>query len=552
MVRRDEQLIGDSSCELEYGETGLTWLVGGWVVDGSGASREKRDVLFNDRILAVGAIPRELGLRARKIDVGGLIVAPGFIDAHTHSELDLLRDPTQEAKLRQGVATQVIGHDGLSYAPMPEGPQGQFLRYLAGLNGPKPEGHSWSSVADYRSLVNRRTTTNTVVLIPHGAIRLALAGFSPRRLSETEIRRGRELVENALSEGAVGMSTGLSYVPCTYADVTEIAELAAPVGQVGGVFVPHLRAMAGKEMSEAVQEVIEIASRSETRLHLTHYMTFAHNVGQVPAILRAVPWAERWNVPVTFDAYPYPSGSSLTLAILPDWLHKSGPDGIRAALSDSDARQRVIAEVKSVARSKGISSWAGLIISHARATKFEPLVGLDVETAASRSGVDDPAEFVCTMLRDCDLEVGHVGKPPSEEIWERLDQDFMQVMSRADYCIGTDGILVGRRPHPRAFGTFPRALGRLRRRYGHPSLETLVSRASAVAAEVYGLNDRGLIATGKAADAVVFNEEDFVDTATYNNPRVFAKGVEHLYVNGIAVVEGGHLTGHRPGRALPP
>ena len=514
---------------------------GGSVIDGSGGPARLADVGVRDgKIEAVDRLGDAEA--ANTIVADGKVVAPGFIDVHAHSDVMLLADPQHEPKLRQGVTTEVLGQDGLSYAPLSPSNLALYRRYLAGLNTSLDVGWDWSSVAEYKARFDGNVAINTAYLVPHGAVRLEVLGMRDAPLEGDDLKRAQNLVERGMEEWGVGFSTGLAYYPSVYSDTTELIELCRPAAAQGGVFAPHLRSIFRGEPFDPVQEALEIGRQSGVKLHLTHFGP-AWDIEMVDQAI-----AE--GLDVTFDAYPYFSGSSMLLALLPAWAHEGGPDAIVQRLSDRDLRRQIEEEVADIRVANRIESWGDLMISHAPSNANRALVGLTIPEATEARGFATCEAFVCEILIEEDLEVGHRMPPPPTDVVEAGNEEYMRRLAREDYAVGSDSILAGGKPHPRAYGTFPRILGRLHRQYGL-SLETIINRMTAFPAGRFGLSDRGLIQSGKAADVVVFDAEQVNDTATYDSPKSFPVGIEHVLVNGQLAVEGGVATGVLAGRAIP-
>ena len=509
------------------------------MVDGSGGPSLAADLGIRDG--AIAAVDSLEGAEAGEtIPADGMIVAPGFIDAHAHSDVALLADPQHAPKLLQGVTTEVLGQDGLSYAPLSPDKLQTYRRYLAGLNTSADVGWDWSSVAEYRDRFDGRVAVNTAYLIPHGAIRLEIVGMRDVPLVGDDLRRAQSLVSTGMEEWGVGFSTGLAYYPQVYSDTTELVELCRPA--TGGVFAPHLRTIFRGEPFDPVQEALEISRRSGIALHLTHFGS-GWDISMVDR-------AKAGGLDVTFDAYPYFSGSSTLMAFLPPWAQEGGPDDILRRLADPVLRKRMEGEVAGVRLANRIKSWGEMMISHAPSVTNRHLVGMTIPEATERRGFTTCEEFVCRILLEENLEVGHRMPPPPDEVVEAGNEKYMKLLERADYAVGSDSILAGDMPHPRAYGTFPRVLGRLRRKYGNP-IEALINRMTAFPASRFGLVDRGLLRQGKAADVVVFDPDRIEDTATYDNPKSYPEGIGYVLVNGKVAARCGKPTGVLAGRALP-
>lgn len=478
----------------------------------------------------------------KTIDANGRVVAPGFIDAHAHSDVMLLADPQHAPKLLQGVTTEVLGQDGLSYAPLSAPNLQLYRRYLAGLNTSLDVGWDWSTVAEYRARFDGNVAINTAYLVPHGAIRLEILGMQDVPLVGDDLRKAQNMIDQGMQEWGVGFSTGLAYYPNVYSDTTELIELCRPVAANGGVFAPHLRSIFRSDPFDPVEEALEISRKSGVKLHLTHFGSGSN--------ISIVDQAKADGLDVTFDAYPYFAGSSMTLAFLPPWAQEGGPDEIVERLSNIELRRQIEKEVAGIRIANRIKTWDDLIVTHAPSKKNRDLVGLTFPDATQARGLGSCEAFVCQILLEEDLEVGHRMPPPPPEVEESRSREYMDLLAREDYAVSSDSILAGDKPHPRGYGTFPRILGRLRREYGLP-LELLINRMTGLTATRFGLTDRGLLRAGQAADVVVFDPETINDTATYEEPKSFPTGIEYVLVNGRIAVEGGEPTGVLAGRAIP-
>ena len=352
----------------------------GTVVDGSGAPARFADVgITGNNIEAVDRLPEaKAGVT---LDAEGKVVAPGFIDSHAHSDVMLLADPQHAPKLLQGVTTEVLGQDGLSYAPLSLSNLHLYRRYLAGLNTALDVDWNWSSVADYRARFDGKVAINTAYLIPHGAIRLEVLGMQDVPLVGDDLKRAQRLVEQGMEEWGVGFSTGLAYYPQVYSDTEELIELCRPAAS--GVFAPHLRSIFRGEPFDPVQEALEISRMSGIALHLTHFGS-GWDISMVDR-------AKADGLDVTFDAYPYFSGSSTLMAFLPPWAQVGGPDEILERLADPVQRKRMESEVAGVRIANRIKSWGDMMISHAPSDMNRRLVGLTIPEATEARGLETPA-----------------------------------------------------------------------------------------------------------------------------------------------------------------
>ena len=517
------------------------------VVDGTGAPRRRADVAVDGgRIAGVGLGPSDgvdVSAADRVVDAGGLVLAPGFIDMHAHSDLAVLTDPAHLAKVAQGVTLEVVGQDGLSYAPVDDTTLALLRRQLAGWNG-DPDGFAWDwrGVGGYLDRVDRGCAVNVAYLVPHGTLRLLCVGPDDRPATPEQLAEMRRLLALGLSEGAVGMSSGLTYTPGMYAGTDELVGLCRVVTGAGGYHGTHHRGY-GAGALEAYQEMIFVAAESGCPVHLTHAtMNFPLNAGRAGELLALVDAATADGVDVTLDTYPYLAGATMLAALLPSWAADGGPDALAARLTDPDARRRMTHDLEVVGSDgcyKVPVDWATIQFSGSR---NEAVVGTTVARAAAAAGTP-PAEFVFDRLLADELStacVMHVGN----------EENVRAIMRHPAHMVGSDGLLIGGRPHPRAWGTFPRYLARYVRELGLLTLEECVAKMTGRSARRLGLTDRGIVSPGYAADLVLFGPDTVLDTATYEEPRRTPEGIPYVLVGGEFVIDDGVRTQALPGRAI--
>lgn len=522
----------------------------GTIIDGTGRPRKTGDIgICGDRIVMVG--PLDSRSARETIDARGLIVAPGFIDTHTHSDLELLVNPEGESSLLQGVTTEIIGQDGLSYAPLSPEKLELYCWYLSGLNGEPPRVLDWSSVGEFRAKFDGTVGVNTAFLIPHGAVRLEVANMKDTPLDEAQMAKALRLIGRGMEEGAIGLSTGLSYYPCAFADTEELVELCRTVRDRNGVFAIHLRSVAQEQPDDPIQEALEIGRRSGVAVHLSHFKTTPSNAGQWKQLVQPLVAARSRGVDVSLELYAYPSGCSVGLIFLPSWAHEGGPKRILRYLTTSATRERIINDIPTYRSGDRVEDWSEYRFSYLPSDRNKHLVGLSFDDAAKIRNTT-PEALICDLLVEENLRVGWLGNPPEEPgIEEALENDLLNLLSLSNCMVGSDAIHVGQRPHPRAYGNFAKVLRLVRENASILSLETLVNRITALPAERFGLRDRGVISPGKAADLVIFDPGSVTETATYDNPKSPPIGVMHVLVNGKVAVRDRELTEALAGRAIP-
>ena len=526
-----------------------TLLRGATVVDGTGEPGYRADVLLAEGRIAEIA-PTITGgsvTGGPVIDTAGLVLAPGFIDMHAHSDLALLTDPEHLAKVGQGVTLEVLGQDGLSYAPVDETTLGRIRRQIAGWNG-DPAGFDWNwrGVGEY---LDRLDTTgiavNACYLVPHGSVRMLVLGYDDRAPSEPELERMRALIRTGMAEGAVGMSCGLGYTPGMYAATSELKALSRVVAELGGFLAPHHRSY-GAGALNAYAEMVEVCEDSGCALHLSHAtMNFGVNKGRAGELLALIDAAAARGCDLTLDTYPYLPGSTTLAALLPGWTSADGPDGVLRLLDDPEAC-RAIRHAMEVDGSDGCHGvpvdWDTIRISGVGDPALTGRVGRTVARIAQ-----DEAREAFEVYRDL-LVADRLATTVLQLVGH--EENVQEIMRHPAHTGGSDGLLVGTRPHPRAWGTFPRFLGHYSRDLGVLGLAEVIAHLTGNAARRLRLRDRGLIRPGYAADVVLFDPHTVRDTATFDQPRSRPEGIEYVFVNGVPVLAQGRRTDAAPGRAL--
>lgn len=516
------------------------------VVDGTGAPRFAADVVLeNGTILSITAPGTHMAAEGA-IDATGLVLSPGFIDMHAHSDLQLFLNPEHYAKLSQGVTTELLGQDGLSYAPIDDVTLEGVRQKIAGWNdNPEDFDFNWRTVGEYLDRLDEGIATNAAYLIPQGTVRAMVRGFGEGDATGAEIAAQQEVIRQGMADGAVGMSSGLTYTPGMYATTEELAQLCSTVAEFGGFYAPHHRSY-GKGALEAYDEMIELSRETGCALHLSHAtMNFAPNKGRAPELLGLIDRALDDGVDITLDTYPYLPGATTLSAILPSWASAGGTQPTMARLRDPDTLVQIRENVE-IYGSDGchgvVAEWETLEISGVKNPELDALVGRTIAQIADESGQDPFDVFVDILLRDT-MATGilqHVGH----------EENVQAIMVHKTHTGGSDGILVGGKPHPRAWGTFPRYLGHYTRELGLLTLEETVNHLTGRPAARLKLTDRGLVRPGLAADLVLFDPETVNATATFAEPRQAATGIHYVFVNGVAAIEAGKPTGARAGRAL--
>ena len=517
-------------------------LVGGTVIDGTGVARFSGNVVVEgDRIVAVGP---EVEPQWATIDCTGRAVSPGFIDMHSHSDLVCMSDPQLAPKLRQGITTEVLGQDGLSEAPVPPEFIPMWRRHLSGLNGDPDLLWDWRSFGDCLEHCGG-AANNMVALVGHGPIRLHAVGMENRVVTGAELDRMCEVLDQALSEGAIGFSTGLIYSPCVYGDTEELIALGRVVAKHGAFMVYHMR-YEGKRVLDGMEEVFRIARESSAACHISHFKARGREAwGKAPEMVAALERAREEGLDITADQYPYLAGSTMLGALLPPWCHARGTEGVKEYLRDPVLRKTIEREIvdgrpdwESTIVAVG---WDNIVISGLATEQNQSLVGRSLPEIAEGWGIA-PYDAMVRLLLEEDLDVSMI-------IHALTEEDLQTLMRQPWVMTCTDG-LMGGEPHPRTYGTFPRKLGHYVRQVRLESLEEAVRKMTSLSAMRLGLTDRGVLRPGAFADLVVFDPERIIDRATYEQPKTFPEGISHVFVNGVPAVWNGVETGRLAGRAL--
>jgi N-acyl-D-amino-acid deacylase len=515
------------------------------IVDGTGSPpRAGSVVVSGDRIsdvLRPGATEPHAALR---VDCARRVVAPGFVDVHSHSDLTPLVEPTMDSMLRQGVTTLVVGNCGGSAHPL------EGAAELAAMAGADPSelALDWRSFGEYLERVDAgRPTLNVASLVGHGTLRERVLGADQRRTpTDEEIRSMRDLLRDALGEGAVGLSTGLVYAPGLHATTEEIAAIAAALAEAGGIYASHIR---GEDANviDAVNECIEIGRRAGAPSHVSHLKVETRPMwGRAGELLALIDSERARGANVSADQYPYAAWETSLSSALPPWVT---PEELPGVLADATAAERLLVSIErgepgwaSVGRGIG---WGRIVVgSHLP----EPsLTGRSIAGVAADRGTT-PAETI-TQLLLADAYTGIVGHAMDED-------DVRMIVSRTDVFVATDGLAVSPdgplgafAVHPRYYGTFPRVLGHYAREERLLSLEAAVRKMTSLPADRFGLAGRGRVERGAFADLVVFDPDRVVDRATFERPHAFADGIDVVVVNGRIAWDGSSGVG-RHGRAL--
>ncbi len=523
---------------LRRGEPFDLLFQGGTILDGTGAAAFRADLaIMGDRIAGIGSFaPSD----ARTVVTAhGLHVAPGFLDIHTHSDHSIFRWPAADSRIRQGCTTEITGNCGSSAAP----------RDAAATVAAEPgDRQPWTDVQSYAAAWQQNAPAlNQAMLVGHGTLRRAVLGDVDRAATAAELADLEQRLDLALQQGAIGLSTGLEYVPGIYAPPEEIERLAAVVARHDGLYASHMRSEE-EHLLAAIDETLAVGRHTGVRVQVSHLKACGRpNWGRLDAAIARIEAGRRNGIDVMADAYPYTAYSTTLTILLEPWSREGGSAAIVERLRDPAARTRMRRELgPHVDRDPG--AFDLVVIASVTAPEHQVCVGRNLVEIAGAWHIE-PAEACLRLIEGSKGDVSYVGHGMAAEAIER-------VLAHPLVMVGSDGRSMapgGRaleRPHPRSYGTFPRVLGLYCRERHLFDLPTAVRKMTSMPAERARLPGRGRIAVGAFADLVAFDATTVLDRATYDAPQSFPQGIEHVLVNGTPVLLRGEPTSARPGRWL--
>jgi len=521
---------------------------GGTIYDGTGNLPYPGDVgIAGDRIAIVGDLSDSTG--TTEIDARGKAVSPGFINMLSWANVSLIEDGRGMSDLKQGVTLEVMG-EGFSMGPLNE----DMKREMAARQGDIKYDIEWTTLNEYLEyLVGRGISPNVASYVGATTVRVHEVGYEDRLANEAELGRMQELVRDAMRDGALGVGSSLIYAPANFADTDELIALVSAAAEFGGAYISHIRSE-GDRLEEAVTELLKIASMTGAPAEIYHLKASGRpNWYKLQNVFAMIDAAREAGLRITANMYTYPASATGLNASMPLWVQEGGHDAWISRLKDPQVRARVVAEMKDPdADWENRFVQAGpeniLLLSFVN-DDLKPLMGKTLKEVADERGTD-PAETAIDLVIEDNSRVGVSYFMMSEDnVRRKVAQPWMSFGSDAG-APAAEGVFLKSNTHPRAYGTFARVLGKYSREDGVVPLHEAIRRMTSLPATNIGIRGRGLLAEGQYADLVVFDQETVTDHATFEEPHQYATGVEHVFVNGVQVLDDGEHTGATPGRVV--
>ncbi len=529
----------------------------GRIIDGTGISEYTADVgITNGRISKIAPQINEEAIET--IDANNLVICPGFIDVHSHSDMALPLGNRLESTLHQGITTTLIGNCGFSLAPVNED-RLDIIKKEFDMHAPPGASIdvTWRSFAEYLdSIEQARISSNIASLVGFGAIRIAGGpAYDDRPPTKPEQEMMKKYVAEAMESGAFGMSTGLIYPPQVYASTDEIVELAEVVAKYNGLYFSHIRGE-GETVLKAVSEVIEIVERSGCAGgQIAHHKVAGQQLwGLSKETLRLIAEANKRGISITCDQYPYDRGSTSLISLLPPWVHVGGIDELLKRLKSSETREKIIIDMEDEKSEweniKLEAGWENIFIASTKTEKWKEVQGLSLSEISQSKGYPDEYAALFELLLEENAEVSMTMKSMGDEDIERIMKSEYMMVGTDGAGVSPVGILNHGKPHPRHYGTYPRILGKYVREKKILTLENAIHKMTGFPAQRLGLEDRGVLRENTWSDIVIFNPETIIDNATYLNPHQFPTGIPFVIVNGVVVIRDSVQGEELPGQVI--
>jgi N-acyl-D-amino-acid deacylase len=522
---------------------------GGTVYDGSGKDPVRADVgIKGDKIVAVGDLAKTTARTV--VEAKGLAVAPGFINMLSWSNESLLADGRSQSEIRQGVTTEIMG-EGWSMGPLNDAMKKRIKTEQTDIK----YDIEWTTLADYLRWLERvKVSTNVASYLGATTVREYVIGLGNRKATPADLKRMRELVEQAMKDGALGIASALEYAPAYYADTEELIELCKVAARYQGKYISHMRSE-GARLLEGIDELVRISREAKIPAEIYHFKAAGKsNWGKMDQAIARVEAARRAGLKVTANMYCYTAGATSLSACIPPWCQEGGEAKMRVRLRDPAQRKRVMNEIR-----KGIKGWSNfyheagspdnILVVGFKKKDLKPLQGKSLAQVAAQRR-KDPVETLVDLLVEDESGISSVYFLASETNLRKLIPLPWISLGSDEASQAPEGVFLKAMPHPRAYGNFARLLGKYVREEKLLSLTAAIRKLTSLPATNLGLDRRGLLRAGYFADVIVFDPKTIADRATYAKPHQYAVGMRHVFVNGAAILKDGEHTGAKPGRAL--
>ncbi len=520
-------------------------ILGGCVYDGLGHPGVETDLAVKgDRIVALSRA--KATSRAKTvIDARGMAVAPGFIDPHSHTDIELLVNPRAESKIRQGVTTEIAGNCGYTVFPLSRLNYEERSRYCDEKYGVPLVRRDLQGF--FEQLEQRGMALDYTTFLGHGTLRSAVFGSQDRHPAPEEMSAMKQLIRESMEAGAIGLSTGLIYVPGCFADRRELVELCRETAAYGGIYSTHMR-NESDDLVEAVEEAIAIAREARISLQVSHLkLAYPRNWSKIHWVLSRISEVQSEGIEILADRYPYAATSTVLSSFMPPWIQEGTTSEYLARLQDPAFDEKIRSYVS--AQEEKVGSWDNIFISSVLRKDNEHLAGKSIRRAAREAG-KEPYVFIRDLLITEEDQVWMINFSLSEDNFKRIILHPLLVIGSDGWARAPYGPLSKDKPHPRSYGTFPRMLGRYVREEKIMSLERAIEKMTSMTAKKFGLYGRGQIKVGNFADLVIFDPDEIIDRSTWTAPHQYPEGIPYVIVNGIPVIHEGEHTGALPGRVI--
>ena len=522
-------------------------LHGGTIIDGTGNPGFQGDIwIHGDRVLGVGCIDRCID--GERIDVTGLVVTPGFIDLHTHTDRKIFDNPLGNSKVMQGVTTDVTSNCGVGPFPVNKSRVSELESYLETLSGSLPEGGvTWVDFDGFAKAVEKvNPGINLAMLVAQGALRIASLGWEDRPPTALEMSEMKEALDMSLRQGAWGMSTGLIYPPGSFAGPVELTELAKGLVRYDALYSSHIRGES-TALLDSIEEAIRLGRESGARVNVSHLKAIGKPYwGKGIEALHRIEAAREQGVDIWADQYPYEATATSLSALVPGWAHEGGVEALLARLEKAELRERIMTSIVQELAIRGGPDRVRIAV--VKTEKNLCWVGKTIQDVATGWNVE-PAEAVRQLLLEESAKVNAI-------YFSIGEVDLEGIITSPIVAVGSDGQAMDPEKdhreniHPRSYGTFPRVLGRYVREKGLLSWEAAIYKMTGLPAKILRMTDRGLLRAGMKADITVMDPRNVMDRADFVNPHQYPSGIQHVFVNGTPAVRDGKLTGCGRGRVL--